>query len=331
MRLCPLWRMLAYVVALTVFQLRILTEFVLVLIAWRPHPRSPCLRDLSITVRQVDLRLRLFSSWPRALLSISRDRKSPFLDHAAYNRFYNGVWLVANDIIFGLALGSFLLQNSEAIGQLCGHVLEKYSISTIDTTIEWLKGWPAGLKLNSDLDHFLGDMFLWMLRIWSEILLTVKPALPGVVSVIGAMGIVGGSMMVSLATDIMSLLTLHIYWFYVGAARIYHWQLMILHSLFNLFRGKKRNVLRHRIDSHNYDLDQLLIGTILFTLLAFLFPTVAVYYATFCASRVIIMSFRAVCELFLALFNHFPLFLVMLRIKDPARLPGKLGVCAALR
>lgn len=44
-------------------------------------------------------------------------------------------------------------------------------------------------------------------------------------------------MMVSLATDILSLLTLHVYWFYVGAARIYHWQLVILRSLFNLFRG----------------------------------------------------------------------------------------------
>ncbi|KAI8048116.1 N-acetylglucosaminyl transferase component-domain-containing protein [Syncephalis plumigaleata] len=309
--------MVAYVMALTVFQLRILTEVILVIIAWRPHANSPCLRDLSITVRQIDLRLRLFSSWPRAMLSISRDRKSSYLDHGAYNRFYNGVWLVANDIIFGLALGSFLLQNSELLDNY------KYSISTIDTTIEWLKGWPAGLKLNSELDYFLGDMFLWMLHIWSEVLLVVKPALPSMVSVIGAMGLVGGSMMVSLAIDIMSLLTLHVYWFYVGAARIYHWQLMILRSLFNLFRGKKRNVLRHRIDSHNYDLDQLLVGTILFTLLAFLFPTVAVYYATFCASRVIIMGFRAVCELFLALFNHFPLFLVMLRIKDPARLPGK--------
>ncbi|KAI9591861.1 N-acetylglucosaminyl transferase component-domain-containing protein [Syncephalis fuscata] len=325
-RVYPLWKMVAYVLALAAFQFRILTEFILMIIAWRPQPGWPCLRDLSITVRQIDLRLRLFSSWPGAMLSISRDRNSPYLDHAAYIRFYNGVWLVANDIIFGLALGSFLLQNSQIIGQLWGDALEKYSISTIDTTIEWLKGWPAGLKLNSDLDHFLGDMFLWMLRIWSEVLLAVKPTLPSVVAVIGAIGIVGGSMMVSLATDILSLLTLHVYWFYVGAARIYHWQLMILQSLFNLFRGKKRNVLRHRIDSHNYDLDQLLIGTFLFTLLAFLFPTVAVYYATFCASRIIVMGFRAVCELLLALFNHFPLFLVMLRVKDPARLPGGLQV-----
>lgn len=47
------------------------------------------------------------------------------------------------------------------------------------------------------------------------------------------------------------------------------------------YSGKKRNVLRHRIDSCDYDLDQLLLGTSLFTLLMFLFPTVLSYYLTF--------------------------------------------------
>ncbi len=51
--------------------------------------------------------------------------------------------------------------------------------------------------------------------------------------------------------------------------------------LFCTFTGKRFNVLRNRIDSWNYDVDQLLLGTILFTLLAFLFPTVLSYYALF--------------------------------------------------
>lgn len=45
--------------------------------------------------------------------------------------------------------------------------------------------------------------------------------------------------------------------------------------------GKRYNVLRNRIDSWDYDVDQLLFGTILFTLVAFLFPTVLVYYLVF--------------------------------------------------
>jgi phosphatidylinositol glycan class Q protein len=40
-------------------------------------------------------------------------------------------------------------------------------------------------------------------------------------------------------------------------------------------------VLRKRIDPWVYDMDQLLFGTMLFTLLAFLFPTVLAYYSLF--------------------------------------------------
>jgi hypothetical protein len=45
--------------------------------------------------------------------------------------------------------------------------------------------------------------------------------------------------------------------------------------------GKRYNVLRNRVDSWDYDVDQLLLGTILFTLVAFLFPTILAYYALF--------------------------------------------------
>lgn len=98
---------------------------------------------------------------------------------------------------------------------------------------------------------------------------------------IGLSGAFGATMALSLISDLLAFTTIHIYWFYMVAARIFHWQLTILYSLFNLFRGKKRNTLRHRIDSCDYDLDQLLLGTILFTLLTFLFPTIVVYYLTF--------------------------------------------------
>jgi len=54
----------------------------------------------------------------------------------------------------------------------------------------------------------------------------------------------------------------------------------------NVPLGKRRNVLRNRTDTWSYDMDQLLFGTILFTLLAFLFPTAFVYYSLFAGVRV---------------------------------------------
>lgn len=129
-------------------------------------------------------------------------------------------------------------------------------------------------------------------------------------------------MPIALFSDLLSILTLHIYSFYMASARIFNWQYTILLSLFQLFRGKKHNVLRKRIDSCDYDLDQLLLGTILFTVLFFLLPTVVVFYIAFAGSRMAIISLKAVLESILAFLNHFPIFALMLRIKDSQRLPG---------
>lgn len=130
-------------------------------------------------------------------------------------------------------------------------------------------------------------------------------------------------MPIAVFSDLLSVLTVHIYSFYLASARIYHWQLTILISLFHLFRGKKHNVLRNRIDSCDYDLDQLLVGTIVFCLLLFLLPTVVVFYLNFAIARMVIISLKAAFDTLLSCLNHFPLFALMLRIKDPQRLPGK--------
>ncbi|KAJ3207130.1 phosphatidylinositol N-acetylglucosaminyltransferase subunit gpi1 [Dinochytrium kinnereticum] len=198
----------------------------------------------------------------------------------------------------------------------------------ITSTVNWLMGWPppVGLKLNSELNHFLGQLFLWLLQMWNESIIPLRIHLAEIITAIGFSGAFGASMVVALLSDLFAITTLHIYVFYNVAAKIYNWQVKVILSLFTLFRGKKRNVLRNRVDSAEFDLDQLLLGTILFTVLVFLFPTVAVYYVLFSLTRVMIIGTQAVFEIVLALLNHFPLFAIMLRFKDPGRLPVHLLV-----
>ena len=150
-----------------------------------------------------------------------------------------------------------------------------------------------------------------------------RPYLPHIIYLIGFSSFAGATMPISLLSDLLSTLTVHIYSFYTASAKIFHWQLTIIVSLFHLFRGKKHNVLRNRIDSCDYDLDQLLLGTILFTLLFFLLPTVIVFYLTFTSARMAIISLKAALDTLLAFLNHFPLFALMLRVKDSRRLPGE--------
>ena len=61
--------------------------------------------------------------------------------------------------------------------------------------------------------------------------------------------------------------------------------------------GKKRNVEKNRLEPTEYRLDQLLLGSILFTIAIFLFPTVLAYYLVFasvCASDRILTQADAI-------------------------------------
>ncbi|EXJ67113.1 phosphatidylinositol glycan, class Q [Cladophialophora psammophila CBS 110553] len=284
------------------------------------------LKDISACCQQVHLRLQQFSYYPTQY-SLLRRRKATWSSfpttNSDYIRFYNSLWLVANDVIIGIALGSFISDNAQATSQLIGGVLNEYTIEGLKRMIRWLMSYPGGLKLNTELAAFLGDLFLWVIEYWSStIVVLIVPRLPTVVYVVGCSSFAGATMPIAIFSDLLSLLTMHIYSFYVASARIFNWQLTIIISLFHLFRGKKRNVLRNRIDNCDYDLDQLLLGTILFTLLFFLLPTVVVFYLTFASARMAIISLKATLDTCLACLNHFPLFALMLRIKDSKRLPG---------
>ena len=63
--------------------------------------------------------------------------------------------------------------------------------------------------------------------------------------------------------------------------RLHYLEMYGLVSLWRLFRGKKRNVLRGRVDSVEPSIERMVVGTLLLTVLVFLFTTTAVYYATF--------------------------------------------------
>lgn len=283
------------------------------------------LEEVSVTARELEFRIQKLKSWPTEYLTL-RERKKDWASitnyHPDYIKFYNGMWLIANDLIFGFYLVVICLNNEEALAEAVFSAVNKYSIDTVAEMMLWLKGWPAGLKLNSELASFFGDLFLWLIDTWRGFLLNAQPHLPLLIRIIGLGGFLGASLSISLMSDLLSLLNFHLHVFYTAAARIYSWQLTILISLFHLFRGKKRNVLRDRIDSCDYELDQLLLGTILFTLLAFLFPTVIVFYLTFAAFRIVFKFSKTGLNMVLAFLVQFPLFALLLRIKDAKRLPG---------
>ncbi|KAI8086766.1 N-acetylglucosaminyl transferase component-domain-containing protein [Halteromyces radiatus] len=323
---CYLQRLIKGPLLCFVFLLLCLAEITIHVLSLQLPKIHVAMKDLSAAGQQIDLRLQQLYFWPRQYMMLrKRNRANTAETRAYYISFYNSMWLVANDIIIGVAIGSYLMNNRDIVSNKLHDVLKTYTVESLQSMMYWFLETPAGLKLNTQLGTFLSELFLWLIHLWTECMTLMEPWTPRIIYMIGGSGIFGVSMIIALLSDMLACMTMQIYCFYMVAARIFNWQLITLYALFNLFRGKKRNMLRNRIDSCDYDLDQLLLGTCLFTLLTFLFPTVLIYYLTFALSRVSVIFLQAIMETLLAFFNHFPLFAIMLRIKDPDRVPG--GLC----
>ncbi|EPQ32366.1 uncharacterized protein PFL1_00562 [Pseudozyma flocculosa PF-1] len=290
----------------------------------------PTLTTISASARQLDARLSQLLVAPRLATRLRSLRKRQVLPtsdlSAPYIGLWNSVWLVANDVILGYAVSVLLVNHRFAIAEALRYGLRRAFVDDVLRLLDWLGDWPAGLKLNTELSLFFQDAYSSFIVAWrDQVLDAVAPHLEGVVVAVAlASRLMGITMSLCLLDDAVQLLTLHITVFHGCARRVFRFLVTVLSSLFDLFRGKKRNALRGgRLDDATYELDQLLLGTILFTLCAFLVPTCYVFYLAFAVIRLGVVAFEAVVvETLLGLLNHLPLFALMLRFKDPSRLPA---------
>lgn len=174
-----IWRLITvyiYPIIRTSFVIALLwhraaAELCLVLLEYRLRPEYAALKDISATAQQVEIRLLQFCYWPMQYVMLRKrkdDWQSIAKSHADYIRFYNSLWLVANDVIIGIAIGSAIIDNADWLAQHISDVLSTYTVTSLQQTISWLMDWPAGLKLNNELAQFLGDLFLWVIDYWSS-------------------------------------------------------------------------------------------------------------------------------------------------------------------
>ncbi|CAD6224671.1 GSCOCG00005495001-RA-CDS [Cotesia congregata] len=218
------------------------------------------------------------------LMTIIQDKKFSL-------KTLNPIVAITLDILLGVFLIRFILQN---IDDRPSHVLlnnAEKAVDTLKNLVHWLMGAPAGLKLNYSFNKMLGKFFLYHIQFWWTFLVSIKPVMDFFFEVLMLFGRLGITFQIAIAADILALVSFHAYCIYVYAARLFNIQIRGLTALFRLFLGKKKNPLRERVDSCQYQADQLFVGTLLFTILLFLMPTTWVYYTVFTTLRIIIIGF----------------------------------------
>ncbi|PIK51504.1 putative phosphatidylinositol N-acetylglucosaminyltransferase subunit Q [Apostichopus japonicus] len=222
-------------------------------------------------------------------------------------RVGNKLLILLVDLVLGCLVCYFI--HKYHLQQILSHNLIKFLQSTslqLQELLRWLMGAPAGLKLNSGYAHFLGHFFLYQSYLWIGYLYILYPIMDNIIWGMTISGCLGLTVLLAVASDILSLLTFHIYCFYVYAAKIFTLQLSALTSLSRLFRGRKWNVLRSRVDSCIYDIDQLAVGTLIFTVLLFLLPTSLLFYSVFTALQMVVLVIRGTIALVIHHLSTFP-------------------------
>lgn len=197
------------------------------------------------------------------------------------------------DVLLGFLVTLVLVQsfNRSKVLEFCEQSANQV-VGQLKQLLYHLISMPAGLKLNRPLNESLGQFFLYHIYLWSTYMSLVKPIYDQISKVIIYFGLFGLTFTLSIVTDLFSLATIHIYCFYGYAAKLFSFQVNGLISLWRLFRGKKWNELKQRVDSYHYTNDQLFIGSIFFTVLLFLLPTVLLYYSVFLVLRLLTLMIQ---------------------------------------
>uniref|UniRef100_A0A182W0M0 Phosphatidylinositol N-acetylglucosaminyltransferase subunit Q n=1 Tax=Anopheles minimus TaxID=112268 RepID=A0A182W0M0_9DIPT len=195
-------------------------------------------------------------------------------------------WTLLVDICFGVSIMSMIIYFGNT-----GTRFMEYAEIVVESLLELLqtlRGNPIGLKLNGSLSEFIFSCFSYQVELWWMFLIILSPAIQLLFVPLSILGLFGLSFQVAMLSDLMVLISMHAHCFYVYVSVLYRIQVGGIGSLYRTMLGKKRNVLRDRVEAHDYMNRQLFLATLSFTVLLFMFPTILLYYAVFASLRFVI-------------------------------------------
>lgn len=295
--------------------------------------RGVSLVGISAWCRQLDLRVRQFSHFPaqhRASTQPCASVEAAAAANSNYINLYNSLWLIVNDMVCGATVHALYRRMRPQVDAAVARALHHVLFARILLLVAWVGlHHPAGFKLNPELGLFLQGMFTWTVEAWRGAMAAAVHADmhhgAGAVFLM-VLAHLGVSFLAAALQDATRVVLAHVWFINVATTHIYRRQLLVLRSLWQLFRGRKYNVLRHRTDSlDDADagrVDRLLLGTVLITMLVYLLPTTFAFYALFAAVHMAVLTGCKLSDKLVVLFNLYPIFVVLLKLKNSRRLQG---------
>eukprot|EP00744_Colponema_vietnamica_P011314 GILI01015912.1.p1 GENE.GILI01015912.1~~GILI01015912.1.p1 ORF type:complete len:848 (+),score=172.11 GILI01015912.1:1-2544(+) len=187
---------------------------------------------------------------------------------------------IALDVLLGWAFGYSLMFFEESflsyVRPFAWYGLYDMHLSYL----AWFEGWPGGFKMNDDLNTFIAFFTRLSLNIWRNVVSFNDDWDWLGFAMLGfrVCCFFGLSVALNFVSDCCNVATLHLRNAFHMLRVVYVRFGLCLRSLALQFRGKRVNPLRNRVDNFEFNEDQTVIGMLLVTVVAFLFPTLALHY-----------------------------------------------------
>ncbi|XP_009804356.1 phosphatidylinositol N-acetylglucosaminyltransferase subunit GPI1 isoform X1 [Nicotiana sylvestris] len=235
------------------------------------------------TCKNLEIRCCQLLYWPVFLKDYGLRSQScvEYAEKAAFHKHSMWTSLVV-DLLLGNFLGIILWCRAREACAWISVFSENATNYLLRTGCVWLMGNPAGFKLNTELAGVLGTISLIAIQIWSTIWWLLGLFLIHLIKVVAVFGsLFGLTAAAALIIDTISLATTHVSTLQWLLTLLYSWQIQAVDALWRLFRGRKWNPLRQRLDSYAYSVEQHVVGSLLFTPLLLLLPTTSLFYIFF--------------------------------------------------
>ncbi|KAL8467574.1 hypothetical protein ACS0TY_030992 [Phlomoides rotata] len=281
-------------------------------------------KAFSNTLKNIHFRCCQLLYWPvflqdqgiRYWSCVEFAEKATFLRHTLWSS-------IVVDILLGNILGIALWFVAEPARIWVSNFAHDFTNDWLRTGCVWLMGNPAGFKLNTELAGVLGMVSLNAIQIWSTLWAFMGFLLTRITKGLALCGIIFGlTSAAALITDMISLVTMHVLALHLFLSLLYSTQIQALAALWRLFRGRKQNPLRDRLDSYDYTIEQHVVGSLLFTPILLLLPTTSVFYIFFTIMHTTISFICIVVEAVISFIHSTPYAKVFLWLRRRERFPS---------
>jgi hypothetical protein len=287
-------------------------------------------RDISFFATGICLRIaRLERILLLAAAFLSHSNSHPHsasAEHSIYTRRRQFITIVRYllftiiDMLAGAVAAYVVYTHASEIVVFVGMCMQTFEKQWVVETVKFIDREPFGIKFNHLVTKNVTKLVMFVLTQFRLLIVrhlnnaSNNLTMIALVRLLSCVGCVFGGLTscIELMIDVIRCLSLPITLIHRLTSFSHILQLNLMNSFWKLFQGKKINVLRHhRVDSCDYDRVRLLLGTIVFVIMLFVYPSFAVYFLLFAVLQLAVVCLQAVLWMVTILLQEFPYELLL--------------------